>query len=217
MVWMEELDKAGFYYVNDDNFNEELYDVHCYDISSAFLSFLLRKKFPSTHFTYTDDDDEIQEIISKKFYCWYGLFRFKKLQYREDVNFHIDLTRFGSPVEGGDMCEWDILFTNVDIEWFKQVFTWDDCYAIGIFYAEQKELNKNYALMFDELYENKDSQIKGTFAKEIHKFRAELPYGNPIKALDYATEIIYNAETNSYEEVEKEKPRSFKQKIAKLK
>ena len=213
MFYMECLDKAGFYYVNDEKFNEPVYHVHRYDICSDYLSLLTRKKFPSTHFTYTTDIEEIQNIISSDFYCWYGVFDFKKLQYK--VDFPIDLSRFGSMPDGADMCEWCLLLTNVDNKWFKKVFKWESCACDGIYYAEQKELCKDYAKMFQSLFEDKDSQKKGTFAREIYKFRAELPFGQPIKALEYAAELGYDPNTNEFIEIEG-KELSFKQKRYKL-
>ena len=193
------LDKGGFYYQNPTYLNKRVPNVHQYDISSAYLGYLSRKKFPLTSFTYTEDCKEIQEIISKKFYCYYGLFHFKKLQYRNEL-FKIDLARFGQPIEG-EMCSWSLILTNVDIEWFKKCFTWEDCRCEYIYYAQQREFcfnYRDYAKMFAELYEIKDVQKKGTFAKEISKFRAELPYGQSIKAMDYPVEVIYDDEENEF-------------------
>ena len=76
------------------------------------------------------------------------------------------------------------------------------CHCLELFYAEQKELPKDYARMFQELYEDKAAQKKGTFAKEIFKFRAELPFGQPIKAVDYFGKVVYNEKTNQFEVVE---------------
>lgn len=197
---MKHLDKGSFYFCNSDYFNKKVPNVHCYDISSSHLSLLARKKYPSSSFKRAETIDEAIEIIERKFHCWHGQFYFKKLQYKID-NFPIDLSRFGFPSEE-EMCGWYLVLTNVDIQWFKQIFTWDECHCLDLYYAEQKELCKDYAKMFQELYEDKASQKKGTFAKEIFKFRAELPFGQPIKAIDYYGKAIYNEDTNMFEVVE---------------
>ena len=197
---IQHLDKGSFYFCNSDYFNKKVPNVHCYDISSSHLSLLARKKYPSSSFKRAETVDEAIEIIERKFHCWHGQFYFKKLQYKID-NFPIDLSRFGYPSEE-ELCGWYLVLTNVDMQWFKQMFIWDECYCLDLYYAEQKELCKDYAKMFQELYEDKASQKKGTFAKEIFKFRAELPFGQPIKAVDYYGKAIYNEDTNMFEVVE---------------
>ena len=197
---MKHLDKGSFYFCNSDYFNKKVSNVHCYDISSSHLSLLARKKYPSSSFKRAETVDEAIEVIERKFHCWHGQFYFKKLQYKIE-NIPIDLSRFGYPSEE-ELCGWYLVLTNVDIQWFKQIFTWDECYCLDLYYAEQKELCKDYAKMFQELYEDKASQKKGTFAKEIFKFRAELPFGQPIKAVDYYGKAIYNEDTNMFEVVE---------------
>ena len=198
---MNQLDKASFYYCNDEYYNKRAVNVKCYDISSSHLSLLARKKYPSSTFKRAETIEEALDVIQKKFYCWHGQFWFKKLQYKQ--NFPIDLTRFGFMDEEG-ICNWYLTLTNIDIEWFKQVFSWEGCACLTLYYAEQKELCKNYVRMFDELYEAKAVQKKGTFAKEIFKFRAELPFGQPIKAVDYCGKTIYNEKTNEFEVIEEE-------------
>ena len=197
---IQHLDKGSFYFCNSDYFNKKVANVHCYDISSSHLSLLARKKYPSSSFKRAETVDEAIKIIERKFHCWHGLFYFKKLQYKIE-DFPIELSRFGYPSEE-EMCGWYLVLTNVDMQWFKQMFTWDECHCLDLYYAEQKELCKDYAKMFQELYEDKASQKKGTFAKEIFKFRAELPFGQPIKAVDYYGKTIYNEDTNRFEVVE---------------
>jgi hypothetical protein len=53
---MNKLDKAGFYYRKD---NYKYPNVHCYDISSAFLSFMMRKKYPYTAFVEANTIEQI--------------------------------------------------------------------------------------------------------------------------------------------------------------
>lgn len=196
--WMSTLDKGSFYYCNPNSFNRVTTQIHCYDISSSHLGLLYRKKFPLNHFTKTEDYKEIQEIIKKDFYCYYGLFRFQGLKYRDrEEKFKIDLARFGQRIENTTN-GWDLLLTNVDIKWFKEMFEWDSCICGFLFYTQQKELCQDYAKMFIDLYEYKKAQKKGTFAKEIHKFRAELPFGQPIKSPVYPTKVVYIKEENDF-------------------
>lgn len=198
--WSEQLDKGGFYYQNPNFLNKVVFKVHQYDKSSAYLSLLTTEKYPLTSFTYTDNDEEIQKIIKDKFYCYYGEFYFKNLRYKNDL-FKIDLARFGGDPIEGEINSWRLILTNVDIEWFKNCFEWDCCFVSFLYYSQQRELtfnHKDYAKMFLDLYEAKDAQKKGTFAKEIFKFRAQLPFGQPIKQVDYPIEVIYNKDNNYY-------------------
>ena len=200
LYWSEQLDKGGFYYQNPNFLNKVVFKVHQYDKSSAYLSLLTTEKYPLTSFTYTDNDEEIQKIIKDKFYCYYGEFYFKNLRYKNDL-FKIDLARFGGDPIEGEINSWRLILTNVDIEWFKNCFEWDCCFVSFLYYSQQRELtfnHKDYAKMFLDLYEAKDAQKKGTFAKEIFKFRAQLPFGQPIKQVDYPIEVIYNKENNYY-------------------
>lgn len=198
---MKQLDKGSFYFCNSDYFNKIVPQVYCYDISSSHISLLLRKKYPSSSFTRAVTIEEALEVIKRKFHCWHGTFWFKKLQYK--VDFPIDLTRFGFRDEEG-MCNWYLTLTNVDMEWFKKVFSWEGCACLDLYYAEQKELPKNYARMLEDLYLYKNTQQKGTFAKEIYKFRAELPFGQPIKSVEYSGKVIYNEDCNSFEVIDEE-------------
>lgn len=206
------LNKASFYYTNPDSFGSISTNLHCYDISSSHIGFYYRKKFPSTPFVRTNDAKEISKIIKDDFYCWYGEFQFSNLHYKKDrENFKVDLGKFGYVLDSVDEeVWWNLTLTNIDLKWFKNHFEWDECYCEYIYYAEQKEIQKDYAKMIEDLYIMKDGQKKGTFAKEIYKFRAELPFGQPIKRVVYDTELAYNNETDEFEEVESE-GNSFKQ------
>lgn len=204
LYWMGQFDKAGFYFQNQDYINKIVPNVHCYDISSAFLSFLLREKFPMEGFKRAETLEEVRDVTSNDFHCWYGVFRFHKLQYK--VDFPLDLQRFGQPAED-EICCWDLLLTNVDMEWVKKVFKWDYVETVPslFYYTRQKELAiTNYRKMFIDLYQAKDCQKKGTFAKEIAKFRAELPFGQPIKSFDYSGKVVFNEKENDFVIVENE-------------
>lgn len=208
LYFMEQLDKAGFYYSNSDYRMKRVANVHCYDISSAFLSFLLKEKFPYSSFKEATTGEEVQKVIKGKFHCYYGMFRFHRLKYK--LNFPVDLRRFGRPVDH-EINSWELILTNVDMAWFQKVFSWERCEPMYFYYAEQKELSiKNYRKMFIDLYQTKDSQKKGTFAKEIAKFRAELPFGQPIKAVSYCGKTIYDEKSNDFIIVKNEE-KSFEQ------
>ena len=212
LSWMRRLDKAGFYYQNPDQLNKIVPRIHQYDISSAYLGYLTRKSFPMDSFTYTDDDDEIDKIVDEKYYCWYGLIRFHKLQWKSDL-FHFELPRFGQPIEG-EMCGWELLLTNVDFDgWFRKCFSFESCEFTFIYYAQQRPFSlseRDYIKMFNELYEDKSSQKKGTFAKEITKKRCQLPFGQPIKSLIHDEQVVYLEEDNDFEIMDKE-PESLDQ------
>lgn len=204
------LDRGGFYYQNPEFLNKVATKVHQFDKSSAYLSLLVTEKYPFKSFIYTEDFDEIQKIISDNFYCYYGEFDFYNLRYKNDL-FKIDLSRFGEPIEG-EANSWRLILTNVDIEWFKKCFEWDSCFPLTFYYTQQRELtfnHKEYAKMFLTLYEEKEAQKKGTFAKEIYKFRAQLPFGQPIKQMDYPTEVVYDKEINYYKSKDKEKEKNL--------
>lgn len=209
---MNGLSKAAFYYSNPDYFGELVTNLHSYDISSSHIGLLYRKRFPSSTFKRTEDIDEIQEILNKDFYCYHGSFSFYNLHYRKGYEkFSVDLGKMGMVLDGVNNRQcWVIYLTNIDRQWFKKVFEWDECYCDWLYYAEQKALTKDdYVKMVKDLYEIKSCQKKGTFAKEISKFRAELPFGQSIKKVFYETELIFNQDENDFEEVEKKKEISF--------
>lgn len=210
---MLELNRGSFYFTNRDYFGKVVKDVHSYDISSSHLSFLARKKFPCAGFNYEEDPAEIEKIIASKRYSWYGVFYFQTLQYK--VNFPIDLTKFGYPA--GRQCSWDILLTNLDAAWFQEVFSWEDYHCFRIYYAEQKELPQDIGKMCDSLYQIKSAQEKGSFGKQISKFRAELPFGQSIKPVEYDYDLVYDSDREKFTYKEKEVKLTFKQILAKLK
>ena len=205
--YMCDFDKAGFYYRNEDFGMKIIPKLHCYDISSAFLSYLLRKPYPMESFKKTSDVKEIKKIIEGKYYCWYGYITFYKLEYK--TNFHVDLQRFGQPNES-EMCSWNLLLTDVDMEWFKLLFGWGAFGIDEIYYTRKKVLHNNYAQAFTSLYDIKAQQQKGTFGKEVSKFRAELPFGQPIKAVQYGEKTAYEEESNDFMIVPNEE-KSFEQ------
>lgn len=198
---MSRLYKGGFYFTNDEYFNKKVPNVNCYDIHSSHIGLMARKKFPCKAFTQAQSADEAIDIINSHRFCWHGQFKFYKLQYK--VEFPIDLTNFGYPSES-EQCCWYLNLTNVDMEWFKQVFTWEDADVLMLYYSEDNYLPIEYLRMLNDLYEDKAAQKKGTFAKEIYKFRAELPFGQPIKRVIYDTKTVYKPETNQFEVIDDE-------------
>ena len=102
------------------------------------------------------------------------------------------------------------------MKWFKKVFSWSKAAVLDFWWAEKKEVCKDYAKMLDELYRLKDIQKKGTYAKEIFKFRAELPFGQAIKRVEYDTKTVYDKDNNFFTVVE-EKELDFEKIQDKLK
>lgn len=196
---MGSLYKGGFYYTNDKFFNRKVANVNCYDIHSSHIGLMARKRYPCQTFTQAQSADEAVDIINSHRYCWHGQFKFTKLQYK--VDFPIDLSNFGFADEH-EQCCWYLNLTNVDMEWFKQVFTWGDVDVLMLYYSKDNYLPVEYLQMVNDLYEDKQAQKKGTFAKEIYKFRAELPFGQPIKRVIYDTKAIYDEKTNSFDVVD---------------
>lgn len=202
------LSKASFYYSNSNYFNKSAYKVHCYDISSSHLGFFARKTFPMEGFKLEIDTEKIQKIISDRFECWYACIEFDKLQYK--IDFPVDLSKFGEAALDRGQCCYNLVLTNVDMEWFKEVFSWKAARVNSFYHAKQKFLCPNYLRMFNRLYEDKNAQKKGTFAKEIYKNRCELIFGQPMKSYSYPGKAIFNKETKEFEIVDNDE-KSFKQ------
>ena len=202
---MIRLDRAGFYYKNPDYMNKTVVKTYHYDIRSAFLAYMVREKYPYTTFEYIEDIKQMAKIIKDKFYCWYGVFHFEKLQYK-DRQFPIDLNRFGQPGKG--LCNWSLLITNVDWEWFKEAFTWKSMAPSFMFYAQQKELERNYLTMINGLYDSKQAwkkRVKSENATkreediyDIMNFRSRLCFGQSIKKVEYFDEMIYSDEEEDF-------------------
>ena len=210
MSW---LYKGGFYFTNDDYFNKKVPNVNCYDIHSSHIGLMARKKFPCKAFTQAQTADEAIDVIGSHRYCWHGQFKFTRIQYK--VDFPIDLANFGFPDEH-EQCTWYLNLTNVDMEWFKQVFTWKDADVLMLYYTTDNYLPIEYLRMLNDLYEDKAAQKKGTFAKEIYKFRAELPFGQPIKRVVYDTKAVYNEKDNSFDIVDDDDVPQFQKLQEKL-
>lgn len=198
--------KAGFYYLNPKYRNKVVGNVHCYDISSDYIGMMSRKHYPYGSFKKEENIEEIQRIIKDKRYCWFGVFAFSELAYiNEENEFFLDLQKYGEAItgEGRSNC-WALNLTNVDMEYFKRICKWDECAVQDFWYCECKLLDDDIIAMVDYLYRCKNAQPKGSFAKTIHKFRAELPCGQSIKGVEYNTEVIYDEESKRFDIVETE-------------
>ena len=215
---MLKLNRASFYYSNAAYHGGVAYNLHCYDISSSHISFITRKKYPYEPFKRLrwkeGQGAEMQKIILEKYYCFWGCFAFQKLQYKGD--FKLQLCEFGFPFEEGQGCDWELWLWDTDLEWFCKNFTWENCHCIKLYYAPQRELRADVVKFVDPIYNIKNIQEKGTFEKEICKFRAEVIFGQSIKQVEYTGSTIYNEETNRFDWQENA-PLSFEEVQAKLK
>lgn len=201
---MFSLNKGGFYYTNLSYSNQIVAGINSYDISSSHIGFMSRKKYPCSSFRKIEEN--FQEIISDKSKGWMGCFIFENLKYRVDLpinnGFWIERIYNEQGYITDDFC---VYLTNVDIEWFKKVFKWDKVYVSEFYECDMSYLPKEYINMVDSLYRMKNEQKKGTFGKEICKFRAELPFGQSIKKVEYDGELKYNEELDEFEVVETKK------------
>ena len=211
LQYMQKLNRASFYYCNEANFDMTLENLHSYDISSSHASFLIREKFPSSPFKSAETEEEINKVLynTKDVRpCYHGLFYFQNLQYR--TPFHFELASFGMPEAPGSN-NWFLFLTNVDLEsWVFKIFHCDSWECQQLYYADQKELSKDYAKMIDSLYTIKSGQEPETFAKDISKFNLELPFGQSIKRIDYDFIGTYDQETEEFV-LRREQGKTFKE------
>lgn len=190
---MFNLNKAAIYYSNSKFMNKIVPRVNSYDISSSHIGFMSRKKYPSSGFIKAEEG-QYQEIINNKKLGWMGYFIFKKLRYKVDLPINSGFwIQSLYDQEGFKTDDYLVSLTNIDIEWFKMVFKWDKVAVDELYWCEMDYLPKEYINMIDELYKIKDIQKKGTYPKEICKFRAELPFGQSIKKAEYDEKLIYDS------------------------
>lgn len=189
-----ELDKGGYFMLNKNYAGEVVKNVHSFDASSNHISLMGRKAYPYEAFQKEENDEKVAEIITSNYYSWIGEFYFEGLENK--VELPINLTKFGKRISERNFY---LVLCDVDFEWFKKVFTWENIDAMSFYYSRKKPLggnNKNILTMIKDLYDNKEAQTKGTFARDIMKFRAELPFGQSIKAPKFKDEAIYIASNN---------------------
>lgn len=195
---MFNLNRASFYYTNSDYFNKIVAGIKSYDISSSHIGFMSREKFPSSSFKKVESN--FQSVIKDEKKGWMGCFCFDDLKYKVDLpinkGFWIERVCDEAGIATNSYC---VYLTNIDIKWFKQIFSWSKVYVWELYECRMDFLPKEYINMIDSLYQNKNAQKKGTFGKEICKFRAELPFGQSIKKVEYDGELKYNEKLDCFE------------------
>ena len=205
--------KGSFSFINPKYINKIVEDAMGYDISSSHSGFILRKKYPSSKAEVITDGNEAIKIINDNWSAWIGEFEFEDLYAKFDLP--IDLRNFGYI---NDDDNWVLILTNAHWNTFKRLFGAKSIKPRCLYKYENKELPKNYALMINSLYEDKEwyKKSKDSFLKEIFKFRTELPFGQSIKSPQCHQIVAYNPETNTFEK-ESAAPQTYEEIITKLK
>lgn len=205
----EELDlfinvnKASYYFTNPKFINKITENVYGYDISSSHSGFMIRKKYPASSSKQPTSRTEINEVIERKFFAWIGEFEFIGL--RRKVDLPIDLRKFGV-FNCND--NWQLILTNAHWDTFNRIFEYDEIIPLSFKYYLNKELNKNYAVMLNNLYSEKEQAKQNEeddFIISTRKFRTELPFGQSIKMPIIYQAVIYNEETNEFEKLKLDK------------
>lgn len=213
----EKLNKASFCWANPDYLGQPVPRVYSYDLSSSHLSFFARKKFPYEPFQEVADVKEISSVLHSNYYAWCGTFYFEGLAWKTPFKFNMQSGfTYWAIRDTEHPKNWQISLTNVDYDWFCKTFTWEKCSVFRFYKSRQKELPRDLAVMFEDLYAHKSAQKKGTFAKDIFKFRAELPYGQPMKALEQNSKLVYLEEEENFEPICLPSELTFEDKIKKL-
>ena len=215
-IMTERLNKASFCWINPKYQSQVVSKLGCYDLSSSHLSFFARKKFPYEPFQEVEDSEEISQILHSNYWAWMGMFYFEGLKWKTDFKFNMQGFSYWAVRDTGCPSNWYICLTNVDYEWFKATYKWDACYPCYFCKAHQKELPKDLAVMFEDIYARKAAQKRGTFAKDIYKFRAELPYGQPMKQIELNGKLVYFPDEESFEPVNLPSEMTFEEKIKNL-
>ena len=192
--------KGSYYFTNPKYINKTVNNVKGYDISSSHGGFILREKYPSYGMGRLNGFKEIFDLIDKEWYAWIGEFKFEGLQ--EKTELPIDLRNFGFKNKNDG--SWHLVLTNVHWNTFKRLFKATNVIPLHFFYYEQKELEKRYVMMMNDLYEEKEWYKQkehnhgDSFVSSIFKFRTELPYGQSIKAPSYTSNVIYDEINNKF-------------------
>lgn len=187
-----EANKGGYYMINEKYVDQIVENVYSFDSSSSHISLMARKSYPYGGFKKANTLEKQIEILKGTYYTWIGRFCFTDLS--QTIKLPVDLLKYGRIVDG----EYLLVLTDVDWDWFKKVYKWKELRIIEMFYSTKRPLEKNYARMIQRLYEEKEGQDKGTFARDMFKFRAELPFGQSIKTPTYLREAIYSSSINSF-------------------
>lgn len=194
--------KGSFYFTNPTFINQEIKNTRMYDISSSHSGFMIRKKYPYGSAMKVNTQEEALQIMESGYYSWIAQIRFINL--KSKFNLPIDLRKFGYKNEGsannGWTASWILILTDVHWETFKKVFGADNIEIKLFRYFRKKELMKNYAVMLDELYQQKEFYKKNQdeFVSSIFKFRTELPFGQSIKTPVSHVQVEYDDEENEF-------------------
>lgn len=191
--------KGGYYFVDNDIKNEVIQNVHSYDISSSHLSLMARKRYPSEQFEEIKDTNEIIKIMqsNKDSDCWIGEFKFYNLVKKSKLPICLD--DYGHLSEDLDGTKsWVLMLNEVDFQWFKQVFKFNELRIVRFYKSTKQFQRKNFAVIWDYLYRAKEAQDKGSFGKQICKLRAELPYGKSITNPIIKDKLVYLEDCNSF-------------------
>lgn len=208
-----EIYKGSYSFLNPKFVNRTIENVKGYDISSSHSGFILRKKYPLSSSTKVEDFNEFFSIVKKGFYAWIGRFEFVDLY--EKVKLPIDLRQFGYLNENDN---WELILTNAHWGAFQRLFGAKTMIPIEFYYYQNKELERNYALMINTLYEEKEHYKKNNdqFVSKIFKFRTELPFGQSIKSPQFHQIVVYNEDENKFERM-KINPEPFEDIIKRVK
>lgn len=188
----------GSYYFNNPNYiGKEIQNVRMLDISSSHSGFMIRKRYPYDGAKKVETQEEAFDIIDKGFYAWIAQIEFFNL--RAKTSLPIDLRQFGYKEKNN----WILILTNVHWDTFKKLFGADNIEIKNFRYYQKKELQKNYAVMLNELYEDKEryKNNEDEFVRGIFKFRTELPFGQSIKMPLSHIKVRYNEDLNEFEKV----------------
>lgn len=204
--------KGSFSFVNPKFVGKTISNVKGYDISTSHGGFILRKKYPASSSTKIVTGKEAFETINNEWYAWIGEIEFEGLYEKYDLP--IDLRHFGYL---NDDDNWVLTLTNAHWKAFKRLFGATNVKPLCLYRYENKELHKNYAIMINQLYEDKEWYKKNEdeFVSSIFKFRTELPFGQSIKAPQFHKAVVFNEETNQFEKVNVEE-QTYEEIIAKL-
>lgn len=205
--------KGSFSFINPNYIGRVVENIKGYDISSSHSGFILRKKYPASTGEMILDGNEALKIMNDDWHAWIGEFEFEGLYEKFDLP--IDLRNFGYI---NDDDNWVLILTNVHWKTFKRLFGAINVKPRCLYKYQNKELPKNYALMINSLYEDKEWYKKNEdqFLKGIFKFRTELPFGQSIKSPECHQAVIYNEENNTFEKLALDKV-PFEETIEKLK
>lgn len=197
-----DFNKGGFFMCNEKMIGDVLNNVHSYDASSSHIGIMARKSFPCEAMVRTENQNEIVNVIKGKFHSWIGRIAFVGLEAKVDLP--VNLMSFGQYVK--EFNAFVLVLNEVDFSWFSKVFDWENIMFLDFYYGKRKPLigvNKNIASLISNLYEGKDAQEKGTFARDIMKFRSELPFGQSIKKPTYNSAAFYVEDQNRIISIEK--------------